>query len=124
MTRSIGFLVFPDFEILDLTGPLSAFDAAGRCVAPSAYGLQVLSEHGGPVSSSSGLEVLTRPIGDGAFDTIVVAGGSGVYAATSSPVLAGFLQSAAATSLGPNYSMPACKISPGPSPRSRNTGPR
>jgi len=33
MSRRIGFLIFPDFHILDLTGPLSAFDMSGRSAA-------------------------------------------------------------------------------------------
>lgn len=30
MTRRIGFLVFPDFQILDLAGPLAAFEIAAQ----------------------------------------------------------------------------------------------
>jgi hypothetical protein len=34
MTRKIGFLMFPDFQTLDLTGPLAAFEMSARTVFP------------------------------------------------------------------------------------------
>jgi hypothetical protein len=46
--RKVGFLVFPEFQILDLTGPLAAFEMPGRRVTPKPYQLHVLSESGGP----------------------------------------------------------------------------
>ena len=33
MPRRIAFLIFPDFQILDAAGPLSAFEIAGRLAA-------------------------------------------------------------------------------------------
>jgi hypothetical protein len=42
-TRNIGFLVFPDFQILDLTGPLAAFEISARTVTPKPYRLHVVS---------------------------------------------------------------------------------
>jgi transcriptional regulator GlxA family with amidase domain len=76
MTRDVGFLVYPDFQLLDLSGPLAAFQIAGRLSPDKAYGLPVVSRHGGLVASSSGLAVMTQPVGDAAFDTFIVAGGS------------------------------------------------
>jgi transcriptional regulator GlxA family with amidase domain len=97
MARDIGFLVFPDFQILDLTGPLSAFEMPARTVAPKPYRLHVLSECGGPVESSSGLEVITRPWSDQRLDTLIVAGGLGTFAAAASSVLKAFVLRTAAT---------------------------
>ena len=34
----VGFLVFPQFNILDLSGPLAAFDVPRREVSPSRTG--------------------------------------------------------------------------------------
>jgi transcriptional regulator GlxA family with amidase domain len=76
MIRDIGFLVYPDFQLLDLSGPLAAFQIAGRLSPGEAYGLPVVSRQGGLVASSSGLAVMTRPVGDGVFDTFIVVGGS------------------------------------------------
>ena len=30
MTRKIGIVIFPDFQILDATGPIAALEIAGR----------------------------------------------------------------------------------------------
>ena len=30
MVRTIGFLIFPDFQLLDAAGPIAAFEIAGR----------------------------------------------------------------------------------------------
>lgn len=82
MTRAIGFLVYSGFQILDLGGPLAAFQVAGRAASEGApepaYRLHVVSLTGGAVASSAGLEVLTEPIGDAPFDTLVIVGGTGI----------------------------------------------
>ena len=38
MNREIVFVVFPDFQILDLTGPLEVFSAASRVLASRELG--------------------------------------------------------------------------------------
>ena len=50
-----GFLVFPNFNILDLSGPLAAFDVPRREVKPTPYRLTVFSETGGAIRSSCGV---------------------------------------------------------------------
>jgi transcriptional regulator GlxA family with amidase domain len=95
MTRKIGFLVFPEFQILDLTGPLAAFEMPGRSMAPKPYRLQVLSESGGLVKSSSGLTVVTEKIGSSRFDTVIAIGGLGAFRASRSPRLKAFVRRAA-----------------------------
>ncbi|QCI63434.1 GlxA family transcriptional regulator [Phreatobacter stygius] len=96
MTKTIGFLVFPSFQILDLSGPLAVFDAPTRALSMAPYRLVVLSEQGGPVTSSSGLEVMTQALGknplDGQpLDTLIVAGGAGTREAAKAPALLAFL---------------------------------
>ena len=82
MTRTIRFLVYPDFQILDAAGPLSAFEAANGAV-PGAYALQLVSRDGGLVASSGGIRLATEPMADEAEpDTLIVVGGDGVYPAT------------------------------------------
>src|SRR5258708_19393554 len=95
MNRKIGFVVFPQFQILDLTGPLAAFEMPGRSITPDPYDLQVLSELGGPVKSSSGLVVSTKKIGPGGFDRLIAVGGLGAFRAASSPGLKAFVRRAA-----------------------------
>jgi transcriptional regulator GlxA family with amidase domain len=95
MTRKIGFLVFPEFQILDLTGPLAAFEMPGRSMVPKPYRLQVLSESGGLVRSSSGLTVVTEKIGTSRFDTVIAIGGLGAFRASRSLRVKAFMRRAA-----------------------------
>jgi transcriptional regulator GlxA family with amidase domain len=90
----VWILVFPDFLLLDATGPAQVFSSsnddsrdAGR--APP-YGVQLVSLHGGAVRSCSGIEVLTAPLPGAAAlrgGTVIVAGGRGVTAALAEPAL-------------------------------------
>lgn len=81
MTREIVFLVFPDFQILDLTGPLEVFSQAER-IHRGAYRIRTVALEPGRVVSSSGLAVFAEPATpfDG-VDTVVVVGGRGTRGA-------------------------------------------
>ena len=97
MARDIGFFVHPAFHILDLTGPVAVFeDSPGA--RPGPYRLRMLSVEGGLVSSSSGVRILTEPVGEPAFDTLVVVGGPGTLAAMESAPVLDFIRAAAAAS--------------------------
>lgn len=80
MRRDIAFLVYPGFQLLDLSGPSDAFRMAGKVINAEPYGLNVISPTGGLVASSCGVEVVTRPFSPKAYDTFFVVGG---LAATS-----------------------------------------
>jgi transcriptional regulator GlxA family with amidase domain len=75
MTREIGFLVYPGFQLLDLSGPLTAFQVATKVATKQPYRLHVLSRNGGLIASSSGLQIKTKRVRRDALDTLVVAGG-------------------------------------------------
>ena len=84
MGRHVVFVVFPDALLLDLSGPLTAFEisceTAGSEGAP--YRLTVASAKGGLVRTSSGVEIMTQPLAELAdIDTLFVVGGPGVHAA-------------------------------------------
>lgn len=95
MALSIGFLVYPGFSLLDLSGPLGAFDVAKRASQPPAYSVRVLSEFGGMVTSSAGVQVLTEALDESLPDTVIVVGGRGIHEALASPALVEFVQAAA-----------------------------
>jgi transcriptional regulator GlxA family with amidase domain len=81
MSRCIAFLVFPRFQILDATGPIAAFEIAGR-YRPGAYTLQFIATTPGPVASSSGACLQAGPLRRAqAIDTLIIAGGEGTRAA-------------------------------------------
>ncbi|MCF2527112.1 GlxA family transcriptional regulator [Yinghuangia soli] len=81
--RTVAFLVFPGFQMLDLTGPHEVFSRI-----PS-YRCEVVAPEAGPVASDSGLPVHAayglRDLDPTGIDTLVVAGGSGVDAASRDP---------------------------------------
>jgi transcriptional regulator GlxA family with amidase domain len=77
----IGVLVFPDFQLLDASGPISVFEIAAR-LAKAAPAIRLLAAEPGPVRSSSGVEMLARKFGRAsAVSTLIVTGGVGVEAA-------------------------------------------
>jgi len=83
----VGFLVFPNFNILDLSGPLAAFDVPRREVKPTPYRLTVFSETGGAIRSSCGVLVNTEKLGRVHLDTFVAIGGLGAVQASRHPTL-------------------------------------
>jgi transcriptional regulator GlxA family with amidase domain len=70
----IGFFVIPGFELLDLSGPLCAFEFAGR-ETDGAYTMSVASEKGGLIVNSCGFAVESERFTPGSYDTVIVAGG-------------------------------------------------
>jgi transcriptional regulator GlxA family with amidase domain len=91
----IGVLVFPDFQLLDASGPISVFEIAGR-YAGAATPIKVLAEVPGAVRSSSGVEMLARKFGpSGAISTLIIAGGDGVEAAARNKCTIRFVQAVA-----------------------------
>jgi len=95
MSRAVGLLIFPEFQILDAAGPLAAFEIAARH-APGAYDLSILAVDPGPVVSSCGAAMLAGPLGDQAFDTLLVAGGDGTRVAILDPRAVDWVRTASA----------------------------
>ena len=73
MQRKIGLLLPPGFQALDLMA-ITVFELANAISCESHYSVQMLSEAGGIMRSSSGVGVLTEAAGDGQLDTLLVAG--------------------------------------------------
>ena len=115
MPRLITFLVFPDFQILDLTGPLEVFSQADR-ERPGSYTLRTVALDPGVVTASCGLPILAAspesPNADGegskdaaAIDTLVVVGGRGTPGALRDPRYAQWI---ARTSLATRRTASVC----------------
>ena len=89
--RRVAIVVFPDVQSLDIAGPLEVFTGASQLLESDArpeprYRVEIVAAGGGPVTTSSGLDLL--PHADlttirGPLDTLLVAGGNGVEAALS-----------------------------------------
>jgi transcriptional regulator GlxA family with amidase domain len=97
MTRTVGFVLFPGFQILDATGPLAAFDIAGR-FADRGYRIRLFAREPGLVATSTpGIALPAEGFeAAGLVDTLVVVGGDGVRSAAADPALIAFVSDAAA----------------------------
>jgi transcriptional regulator GlxA family with amidase domain len=96
LPRHIAFLIFPDFQLLDATGPMAAFEIAGRLRAGS-YALHAIARIPGASASSSGIALVAGGFGrPREIDTLIVAGGKGVRAALGCERTLGFIRRCAA----------------------------
>jgi len=96
MPRTIGVLVFPNFQLLDAAGPITAFELANREIDPSAYRLCLLATAAGQVMSSSGIMLVVEGVvGAPVFDTLIVAGGLGAHEPETSPEMLALVRDAA-----------------------------
>jgi transcriptional regulator GlxA family with amidase domain len=93
--KRIGVVVFPGFQILDMVA-ISVFELANFEAGQPEYEVEVISEQGGMVRSSSGVEIATKAFGDPAYDTVVVTGAMQIE--PSSAGLLAFLNDALAAS--------------------------
>jgi transcriptional regulator GlxA family with amidase domain len=91
----IGVLIFPDFQLMDASGPISVFEIAGR-YAKRAPPIKVIAAKPGPVRSSSGVEMLAKKFGPpSAITTLIVAGGDGVQRAAQDKCTMRFVRNVA-----------------------------
>jgi transcriptional regulator GlxA family with amidase domain len=95
--RTIAFLIFPGFQLLDTAGPIAAFEMASREVE-GAYRLVVIAADPGAVESSAGATMIAAGFEDaGPLDTLLVTGGQGTARAAQCPRTVGFVREAAST---------------------------
>ena len=90
----IGVLVFDDFQLLDATGPIAAFEIAYRLQRKRAP-IAVLALKAGAVRSSSGVELNARSFRRAQPETLIIAGGEGVRAAATCKATLAFVRSVA-----------------------------
>lgn len=93
MPKIIHVLAFENVQVLDVTGPLQVFasanDLARQRGLPLPYAVNVIATQAGPVMTSAGLALLAEalPAIDQPCDTLVIAGGWGVYGVAEDPTL-------------------------------------
>lgn len=93
--HTIGFVVFPDFQVMGFAA-LTAFEIANLTVNEPVYTISLLSETGGMVRASAGFNVETEPFGKSTFDTVIFGAGTSLQPAT--PGLLDFVQKSTQTS--------------------------
>ena len=78
ISRTIGFLIFDGFQILDAAGPIGVFEMPTRGMDPSPYTLTVYSLDGRAVRASCGASMMSEKLPRRlTLDTLVVSGGEG-----------------------------------------------
>jgi transcriptional regulator GlxA family with amidase domain len=81
VTRSVVILGFPGVQALDLVGPYEVFATASQYLTGRpGYDVSLVSSGGVPVSTGSGMELVTHPLPDAGAgcDTLLLPGGVGV----------------------------------------------
>lgn len=97
--RTIGVLIFDDFQILDACGPIGAFEMPMRGMKPPPYELSIIAPEPGPVRSSSGAVMMADPIPrQPKYDTLIIAGGWGSRTAMLDPRVQALVHTAMKTS--------------------------
>jgi transcriptional regulator GlxA family with amidase domain len=87
--RKVGLVLCPGFEVMSFVA-FSAFEVANQRSSEPLYDLHVLSERGGLLRNSFGMDVSTKPLGDDDFDTIFL--GAGIDVTSTPPALASYLR--------------------------------
>jgi transcriptional regulator GlxA family with amidase domain len=87
----VGLIVAPGFSPMSFA-PLSVFEAANFTLGERRYDVRLLSETGGLVPSSFGVDIATEPLGSTQFDTIIA--GAGLYMEPATPGVIAFLRNA------------------------------
>lgn len=87
--KTLGVLVFPDFELLDLFGPLEMFGNL-----PDDIKIVLVSEKGGLVASAQGPEIMTDTTLNEAppIDLLLIPGGMGTRKEVNNPKLIAWIK--------------------------------
>lgn len=98
----LGALLYPDFELLDLYGPLEMFGTLGDDVK-----IFTIAEVAGPVASSQGPKTLADTDFNDAppLDLLLIPGGIGTFPALQNSALLSFLQDRSAQA---KFTMSVC----------------
>ncbi|PHN54251.1 AraC family transcriptional regulator [Pseudomonas sp. ICMP 8385] len=104
MPKIIHVLAFANVQVLDVTGPLQVFASANDLARqqgwPLPYAVNVIAAQAEPVMTSAGLALVAEPLpgAETPCDTLVIAGGWGVYGAAEDPQLVAWVRQKATQS--------------------------
>lgn len=90
--RRVCFVLYPGFQVLDVAGPLAAFEVA-ELYLPGAYELRFVSSSGGDVRSSVGVawRAQSLRVSSGAH-TLITVGSNSIWPEQVDPALPPFLR--------------------------------
>ena len=98
--RTVGVVLFPGFELLDVFGPVEMFGVANELPgSKDALNMLMIAEKAGDVASAQGPKVMVDVTFADAppIDVLLVPGGKGTRAEVENPVMLDWLQKQAAT---------------------------
>ena len=82
MTRAIALFLIDDFQLLDATGPMTAFEVASHLAHEEPYRIVLVGSAAGRARASVGVALDVEAVSDiETIDTLIVAGGLGTKAA-------------------------------------------
>lgn len=90
----VGFVLFKGTKLLDVCGPLQVFNDARTHAGLSAYQIDLLSEHGGRVTTDTVCTLNSIAFKDAEpsqFDTMLISGGDSAYEAMKSETLLNYI---------------------------------
>jgi transcriptional regulator GlxA family with amidase domain len=93
--RHVAFFIYPQFNLIDLSGPLDAFATAADMV-PDSYRFTVMSLEGGEIESWSGAKVDSEVAVPDGIDTFVIVGDPKMADCNISGETIAFIRAAAA----------------------------
>lgn len=90
--RSLAAVVYPEFETLDLFGPVEMFGAVG-----DPFDISVVAEHSAPVRSRHGQQIVVDDTfaNDRSYDLLLIPGGPGTVAELNNPAFLDWISRAA-----------------------------
>ncbi|WP_422384434.1 GlxA family transcriptional regulator [Roseibium album] len=98
--RRVVFVIYPGVTLLDVAGPLQAFSSANNTDVANgvrAYDVVIASPEGGPIITDCQVELGTVTLDKASFkpiDTLIVAGGDGVFDAMEQEDLVDWIKEA------------------------------
>ena len=82
MTRTIAFFLFDEFQLLDASGPMAAFEVASHRAVGQAYRIVLAGKAPGRARASVGAALDIEALSSvESIDTLIVAGGAGTFRA-------------------------------------------
>lgn len=97
--RHVVVVVYPQVTLMDAAGPLQVFTTAAE-ISKGSYRLTLASVNGGLVPTDAGIPMESRSLhelDDFPIDTLLVAGGDGVFVAMTDTVLLDWVRDCSAT---------------------------
>jgi len=94
MMHRIGLVIYPGVNVMSLA-PAAVFELANGAAAEPFYGIEVLSESGGPVRTSIGVTIGTAAFQQPSFDTIMFGSDTAPTRTVQSPGLLELVRKAA-----------------------------